>query len=56
MESKEIGRFVQMQYNTRLSHWLVEWLRAQDRPATELIEEALIEMYRLKPPRQGGSE
>ncbi len=48
----ELKYLEQVQYDTGLPRWLVEWLRAQARPATELIEEALIEMYRLKPPRQ----
>ena len=52
----ELKYLEQVQYDTRLPRWLIEWLRAQARPATELIEEALIEMYRLKPPRQGRSE
>lgn len=31
----------------KLTPWLVEWLRAQDRPAAQLIEEALVKAYGL---------
>lgn len=36
----------------RLPAWLVAWLRAQDRPATALIEEALIARHGLVPPSE----
>lgn len=34
----------------KLPHWLVEWLRAQDTPAAQLIEDALRRGRNLKPP------
>jgi hypothetical protein len=34
----------------KLPRWLVDWLRAQDVPAAQLIEEALCKRYKLKPP------
>jgi len=38
--------------STKLPPWLVEWLRAQERPQAQLIEEALIEHYHLTAPGQ----
>ena len=35
-------------YATKLSKWVVEWLRAQDNQAAT-IESALIKQYKLKP-------
>jgi hypothetical protein len=35
----------------KLPRWLVEWLREQDRPQAQVIEEALVERYKLTPPR-----
>ena len=34
----------------KLPRWMVEWLRAQDKTATRLIEDAVIAQYGLKPP------
>lgn len=46
----ELKYLEQVQYDTRLPRWLVEWLRAQDQPATKLIEAALLKTYGLEPP------
>lgn len=35
----------------KLPRWLVYWLRAQDRPAAQLIEEALRRVHRIEPPK-----
>jgi len=35
----------------KLPRWLVEWLRAQDTPAAQLIEAALVRRHKLTPPR-----
>ena len=35
----------------KLPHWLVAWLRAQDAPAAQLIEDALRQRHKLNPPR-----
>ena len=34
----------------KLPRWIVDWLRAQDEPAAQLIEEALKARHKLKPP------
>lgn len=34
----------------KLPQWLVDWLRAQDEPAAQLIEDALCRRHKLKPP------
>lgn len=34
----------------KLPRWLVEWMREQDTPAAQLIEEALTKRHKLKPP------
>jgi len=34
----------------RLPAWMVEWLRGQDKAASLLIEQALVQRYGLKPP------
>jgi hypothetical protein len=34
----------------KLPRWLVEWLREQDEPAAQLIEDALCKWHKLKPP------
>lgn len=34
----------------KLPRWLVEWLREQDTPAAQLIEDALRRRHKLKPP------
>ena len=39
--------------SVRLPIWLVEWLREQDEPAAQLIEDALRRRHKLKPPDDG---
>lgn len=34
----------------KLPRWLVEWLREQDVPAAQLIEDALKRRHKLRPP------
>lgn len=34
----------------KLPRWLVDWLREQDEPAAQLIEDALRRRHKLKPP------
>jgi hypothetical protein len=36
----------------KLPCWLVVWLRQQDRPAALMIEEALMQRYKIKHPSQ----
>ena len=38
----------------KLHKWIVLWLRQQDRPAAQLIEEALQKRHKLKPPPSVG--
>ena len=40
----------------KLPRWLVEWLREQDVPAAQLIEDALRRRHKLKPPPGGAYE
>ena len=35
----------------RLPRWLVGWMRDQDIPASQLIEDALMRRHKLKPPK-----
>lgn len=44
-------RLVKVPVGYKLPCWLVEWLRAQDKPAAVLIEEALLARNKLKPPK-----
>jgi hypothetical protein len=37
----------------KLPRWLVDWLREQDTPAAQLIEDALRRRHKLKPPADG---
>lgn len=37
----------------KLPRWLVDWLRDQDIPAAQLIEEALCKRHKLKRPVDG---
>lgn len=37
----------------KLPRWLVEWLREQDTPAAQLIEDALRKQHKLKAPNAG---
>jgi hypothetical protein len=41
---------VKVPVGLRLPRWLLDWLRAQPRTQAELIEDALIQTYRLTPP------
>jgi hypothetical protein len=34
----------------RLPRWLVEWLRDQNVPAAQLIEDALVRRHKIRPP------
>jgi len=34
----------------KIPRWLVEWMRAEDKPCSQLIEEAITEKHKLKPP------
>jgi hypothetical protein len=34
----------------KLPRWMVDWLREQDTPAAQLIEDALKRRHKLKPP------
>jgi len=43
-------QLVKVPVGYKLPCWLVEWLREQDTPAAQLIEEALIRRHKLKPP------
>ena len=37
----------------KLPRWLVDWLREQNVPAAQLIEDALRRRHKLKPPAKG---
>lgn len=39
----------------KLPRWLVEWLREQDTPAAQLIEDALRKQHKLKAPNAGNN-
>lgn len=43
-------RMVKVLVGYKLPRWLVEWLRDQDEAAAVLIEDALCEKHKLKPP------
>ena len=43
-------RMVKVPVGYKLPRWLVEWLREQDEPAAQLIEDALRRRHKLKPP------
>ena len=43
-------RLVKVPVGYKLPRWLVEWLREQDEPAAQLIEDALRRRHKLKPP------
>lgn len=44
-------RMVKVPVGYRLPAWLVDWMREQDQAQSELIETALCNAYRLKPPK-----
>jgi hypothetical protein len=46
-------RLLKVPTGYKLQRWLVEWLRSQDVPAAQLIEEALCWRHKLKPPGEG---
>lgn len=37
----------------KLAPWIVRWLREQDRPASQLIEEAVAKHNKLEEPKDG---
>lgn len=39
-----------VQVGLKLPRWLLAWLRGHDRPAAQLIEEALREVHQINPP------
>lgn len=43
-------RILKVPVGYKLPHWLVEWMREQEKPASQLIEAALIEKHGLKSP------
>lgn len=43
-------QLVKVPVGYKLPRWLVEWLREQEAPAAQLIEEALTKRHKLKPP------
>ena len=45
-------RMVKVPVGYKLPRWLVEWLREQDEPAAQLIEDALRRRHKLKPPAE----
>jgi hypothetical protein len=44
-------RMVKIPVGYKLPRWLVDWIRAQNDPAAQMIEEAMIEKYQLTPPK-----
>ena len=44
-------RLVKIPVGYKLPRWLVEWIRAQGTPASQLIEDALTHRHKLKPPK-----
>jgi hypothetical protein len=44
--------FLKVPVGYKLPRWLVNWLRDQDIPAAQLIEEALCHQYNLTPDRK----
>lgn len=46
-------RMVKVPVGYKLPRWLVDWLRAQETPAAQLIEYALRRRHKLKPPDDG---
>ena len=44
------SRLVKVPVGYKLPRWLVDWLRGQDEPAAQLIEDALRRRHKLKPP------
>lgn len=46
-------QMVKVPVGYKLPRWLVDWLREQDVPAAQLIEDALRRRHKLKPPADG---
>lgn len=45
-------QMVKVPVGYKLPRWLVDWLREQDTPAAQLIEDALRRRHKLKPPHE----
>lgn len=43
-------QLVKIPVGYKLPQWLVEWIRKQDKPAAQMIESALCQVHRLRPP------
>ena len=43
-------RMVKVPVGYKLPQWLVDWIREQDEPAAQLIEDALTKRHKLKLP------
>lgn len=43
-------QMVKVPVGYKLPQWLVDWIREQDEPASQLIEAALCKVHRLHPP------
>ena len=46
-------KMVKVPVGYKLPRWLVDWLREQNVPAAQLIEDALRRRHKLKPPAKG---
>lgn len=46
-------KMVKVPVGYKIPRWLVDWLRSQDVPAAQLIEDALRRRHKLKPPADG---
>lgn len=46
-------QMVKVPVGYKLPRWLVNWLRDQNEPAAQLIEDALRRRHKLKPPEPG---
>ena len=47
---KKPPALVKVPVGLKLPRWLLEWIREQDKSQAVLIEDALIERHKLKPP------
>lgn len=43
-------QMVKVPVGYKLPRWLVDWIRQQDEPAAQMIEEALRKVHHLRPP------
>lgn len=41
-----------MHYSTRLPAWLIVWLRAQDMASSIIIQDAVVSIHGLQPPKK----